>query len=58
MCKQTRNKTNGTVPVELTAWRRLRDKANKHPEIRDALVKHAILGGIAPSILKGLGEDL
>jgi hypothetical protein len=52
------NKTNDTVPVELTAWRRLRDKANKHPEIRDALVKYAILEGIAPSILKGIKKDL
>jgi hypothetical protein len=39
-------------------WRRVRDAANKNAAIRDELVQTAILGGIAPSILKNLGEDL
>jgi hypothetical protein len=39
-------------------WRRVRDAANKNAAIRDELVQTAILGGIAPSILKCLGEDL
>jgi len=39
-------------------WRRVRDAGNKNAAIRDELVQTAILGGIAPSILKGMGEDL
>jgi hypothetical protein len=42
---------------KMTAWRRLRDKANKDAAIRESLVIKAILGGIHPNILKGLGED-
>jgi hypothetical protein len=42
---------------KMIAWRRLRDKANKEAEVREALITEAILGGIHPNILKGLGED-
>jgi len=40
------------------AWRRLRDICNKQPEIRKKICKNAILGGIAPQILKGMDEGL
>ena len=39
-----------------TAWRRVRDAANKNAAIREEMVEKAILGGLAPSILKGLWE--
>ena len=39
-----------------TVWRRVRDAANKNSTIRCEMVEKAILGGLAPSILRGLGE--
>jgi len=38
------------------AWRRCRDAVNKDVELQEKMVMEAILGGMAPTILKGMGD--